>query len=108
MPATEPRNREYPPRNEEKDAALLSIFSYRLLEQGYYADERFIPILNIPWHRAHAQNGTDVRATPIVDVLGEPQAKVVPEAHRICRDVRPHHSKSPAQPREELCGTVVP
>lgn len=73
-----------------------------------YVTQSFIPVLNVPRHSAHAQHGTDVGPTPIVDVSGEPKAKVIPEAHRIGADICAHHGKGPAQPRKELCGAVVP
>lgn len=68
----------------------------------------FIPILNIPRQSAHAQHSTDIGAPSVVDVPGEPQAKVVPKAHRVGADVGPHDRKGPAQARKELRGAVVP
>lgn len=102
----EPRKSEYPPRNEEKDAALSIIISHVPLDA--YTIRSSIPVLNVPRHSAHAKHRTNVCATPIVHVSGEPRAEVVPKAHRVGADIRAHHGKGPAQPRKELCGAVVP
>lgn len=108
MPATEPRKSEYPPRNEEKDVALIEMVSHGPLNYRKYLTQSFIPILNVPRHSAYAQHGADVGSTPIVDVPGKPQAKVVPKAYRVGADICSHHGESPEEPSEKLCGAVVP
>lgn len=67
-----------------------------------------LPILDIPRHCENTQDGTDICATPIVDVARKPQAQVITEADAVRADVGPHHGERPAQAREELRGAVVP